>query len=208
MGAVVQILGAANRNLTVFTDGAGYYTASGLLPGFYSLKVTAPSFLPALREKVGLRPGASLNINVTLSTLLGVMQLGPIRPAKDDDDWKWTLRSVANRPILRVFDDPNANGVADPAEKQSHSLSGTLSFLAGSAPGGYGTGSDMNTGFTLERSIYSEGQLAFSGEIGYSGNTVPAGVLRTTYSNRLDDGSAPTLGVTVRRFSPHRSQPA
>jgi hypothetical protein len=202
MGAVVQILGAANRNLTVFTDGAGYYTASGLLPGFYSLKVTAPSFLPALREKVGLRPGASLNINVTLSTLLGVMQLGPIRPAKDDDDWKWTLRSVANRPILRVFDDPNANGVADPAEKQSHSLSGTLSFLAGSAPGGYGTGSDMNTGFTLERSIYSEGQLAFSGEIGYSGNTVPAGVLRTTYSNRLDDGSAPTLGVTVRRFSP------
>ena len=33
MGAVVQILGAANRTLTVFTDGAGYYTATGLLPG-------------------------------------------------------------------------------------------------------------------------------------------------------------------------------
>ena len=59
MGAVVQILGAANRTLTVFTDEAGYYTASGLLPGLYTLKVTAPSFLPALREKVGLRPGAS-----------------------------------------------------------------------------------------------------------------------------------------------------
>jgi len=52
MGAVVQILGAANRTLTVFTDGAGYYTATGLLPGLYTLKVTAPSFLPALREKV------------------------------------------------------------------------------------------------------------------------------------------------------------
>ena len=59
MGAVVQILGAANRTLTVFTDEAGYYTATGLLPGLYTLKVTAPSFLPALREKVGLRPGAS-----------------------------------------------------------------------------------------------------------------------------------------------------
>ena len=79
MGAVVQILGAANRTFTVFTDGAGYYAATGLLPGLYTLKVTAPSFLPALREKVGLRPGASLNVNVTLSTLLGVMQLGPIR---------------------------------------------------------------------------------------------------------------------------------
>jgi hypothetical protein len=84
MGAVVQILGAANRTLTVFTDGAGFYTATGLLPGFYSLKVTAPSFLPAWRERVGLRPGASLNVNVTLSTLLGVMQLGPIRPVQDD----------------------------------------------------------------------------------------------------------------------------
>ena len=79
MGAVVQILGAANRTLTVFTDAAGYYTASGLLPGLYSLKVTAPSFLPALREKVGIRSGASLTLNVTLSTLLGVMQLGPAR---------------------------------------------------------------------------------------------------------------------------------
>src|ERR1700730_16902085 len=150
MGAVVQILGAANRSLTVFTDGAGYYTATGLLPGFCTLKVTAPSFLPALREKLGLHAGASLNVNVTLSTLLGVMQLGPARPLPDEDDWKWTLRSVANRPILRVFDDPTP-----PSEKQGHELSGSLSFLAGSTAAGYGTGSDMSNGFTLERSIFS-----------------------------------------------------
>jgi hypothetical protein len=202
MGAVVQILGAANRTLTVFTDGTGFYTASGLLPGYYTLKVTAPSFLPALREKLGLYPGARLNINVTLSTLLGVMQLAPARPLPDDDDWKWTLRSVANRPILRLVDDPVSSGVPEPAEKQGHDLSGTLSFLAGSVAGGYGTGSDMSTGFTLERSIFSDGQLAFSGDIGYGGTAIPDGVLRTTYSNQLDDGSTPTLGVTVRRFSP------
>ena len=196
MGAVVQILGAANRTLTVFTDAAGFYTATGLLPGFYTLKVTAPSFLPALREKVGLHPGARLNVNVTLSTLLGVMQLGPVRPLPDEDDWKWTLRSVANRPILRVFHDPTL-----PAEKQTHELSGTLSFLAGSAAGGYGTGSDMSTGFTLERSIFADGRLSFSGDVGY-GSNLPGGVLRTTYSHRLPDGSSPTLGLTVRRFSP------
>ena len=197
MGAVVQILGVAHRTLTVFTDEAGYYTATGLLPGFYTLKVTAPSFLPALREKIGLRPGARLNVNVTLSTLLGVMQLGPIRSLPDDDDWKWTLRSVANRPILRVFNDP-ALGI--PAEKQTHELSGSLSFLAGSAAGGYGTGSDMSTGFTLERSIFSDGHLAFSGNVAY-GSNVPAGVLRGSYSHRLANGSSPTLGLTVRRFA-------
>ncbi len=195
MGAVVQILGTANHTFTVFTDGAGYYAATGLLPGLYTLKVTAPSFIPALREKVGLRPGASLNVNVTLSTLLGVMQLGPIRNLPDDDDWKWTLRSVANRPILRVFNDPSL----DP-EKQTHELSGTLSFVAGSAAGGYGTGSDMSTAFNLERSIFADGHLAFSGSVGY-GEGLPAGVLRSSYSRRLANGSTPTMAMTVRRFA-------
>lgn len=195
MGAVVQILGAANRTLTVFTDEAGHYTATGLLPGFYTLKVTAPSFLPALREKVGLRPGASINVNITLSTLLGAMQLGPLRPVPDDDDWKWTLRSVANRPILRIFDDPV------PAEKQSHDFTGNVTFVAGSAAGGYGTGSDMSTSFTLERSIFSEGHLGFSGYVAY-GDTLPSAVVRAHYSHHLANGSMPTMGLSVSRFAP------
>jgi Carboxypeptidase regulatory-like domain len=196
MGAVVQVLGTANHTLTVFTDAAGYYVATGLLPGLYTLKVTAPSFLPALREKVGLRPGATLSVNVTLSTLLNVMQLGPIRPLPDDDDWKWTLRSVANRPILRVFNDPTLNG----PESQGHEVSGTLSFVGGSDAGGYGSGADMSTGFTLERSIFAQGRLAFSGNVGY-GDGMPAAVLRAGYSRRMPDGSEPSMALTVRRFS-------
>jgi hypothetical protein len=201
MGAVVQILGSGNHALTVFTDGAGYYAATGLLPGLYTLQVTAPSFLPALREKIGLRPGASLNINVTLTTLLSVMQLGPVRALPDDDDWRWTLRSVANRPILRALDDPTSPGDSASSESQNHDLRGTLSFLAGSAAGGYGSGSEMSTGFTLERSMFADGRLAFSGNVGY-GSGLPAAVLRAGYSHRQADGSEPSLGLTVRRFAP------
>jgi hypothetical protein len=196
MGAVVEILGSAAHGLTVFTDGAGFYTASGLLPGLYTIKVSAPSFLPVLRERIGLRPGATLSVNLTLKTLLGAMQLGPIRTTPDDDDWKWTLRSVANRPVLRVFDDPNAV-----AEKQTHEMRGSLSFLAGSTAGGYGSGSDMSTGFTLERSIFSASRVGISGNLGY-GEGVPAAVLRTTYSHRLASGSEPSLALTVHRFAP------
>jgi hypothetical protein len=195
MGAVVQILGAANRTFTVFTDEAGHYTATGLLPGLYTLKVSAPSFLPALREKIGLRPGGSINVNITLSTLLGAMQLGPVRTLPDDDDWKWTLRSVANRPILRVFDDPV------PAEKQNHDFTGQVSFVAGTAAAGYGTGSDMSTSFTLERSIFSNSQLAFSGNVAY-GESLPSAVVRGRYSRRLPNGSVPTMAVSVSRFAP------
>jgi hypothetical protein len=197
MGAVVQILGAANSTLTVFTDDAGHYVASGLLPGFYTLKVTAPSFLPSLREKIGLDPGETVHINITLSTLLSFMQIGPIRKLPDDDDWKWTLRSVANRPILRALDDP-----ASSEDKQSHDLSGTLSFLAGSDAAGYGTGSDMSTGFNVERSIFADGHLAFSGNVAYGDNMTPAGVFRTKYTHDMVDGSEATIGLRVMRFAP------
>lgn len=193
MGAIVEVIGVAAHSLTVFTDEAGFFSASGLLPGVYSIKVSAPSFLPALRERIGLRPGASVNVNVTLNTLLGAIQVGPLRVAGDDEDWKWTLRSVANRPILRVFDGP--------AEKENHETTGSLSFLAGSAAGGYGSGSDLSTGFSVERSIFSAGHVGVSGNVGY-GEGLPAAVLRTTYSHKRADGSEPSVALTMRRFAP------
>ncbi len=200
MGAVVEILGSefgsVSRSLTTFTDGLGFYSAPGLLPGVYSVKVSAPSFLPTVLERIGLVPGAHLKVNVTLNTLLGALDVGRIRAVSDDDDWKWTLRSVANRPILRVFDDPQQI-----AEKQDHALSGSLSFLAGSTSDGYGSGSDMNTGFTLERSIFSTGRVGMSGNVGY-GDGTPDAVFRTTYSRVLPDASEPSVAMTVRRFAP------
>jgi hypothetical protein len=196
MGAVVEIAGAAARTLTVFTDGAGFYAATGLLPGSYSVKVSAASFLPALHEKVGLNPGSSVRLNITLNTLLNVMRVGPLRGTADDDDWKWTLRSVANRPVLRVFDDPVAT-----VEQQDRDLKASLSFLAGSAAGGYGSGSDMSTGFSVERSIFSMDRVGLSGNVGY-GDGLPAAVLRAMYSHRQPDGSGPSMAVTMRRFAP------
>jgi hypothetical protein len=200
MGAVVEIfgsaIGSASRSFTTFTDGLGFYSASGLLPGVYSVRVSAASFLPAVRERLAMVPGAHLKVNVTLNTLLGALDVGRIRAVPDDDDWKWTLRSVANRPILRVFDDPT-----QAAEKQDHELRGTLSFVAGSTSNGYGSGSGMNTRFTLERSVFSAGHVGVSGNVGY-GEGTPDAVFRTTYSHVLPDGSQPTVALTVRRFAP------
>ncbi len=197
MGAIVELLGAPGHSFIVFTDAAGHYTATNLVPGLYTLKVTAPSFLPALREKIGLHAGDSLKVNIMLSTLLGVMQLGPARSVADDEDWKWTLRSVANRPILRVLNDPTHTAEGS----QAHEMSGTVAFVAGSAAGGYGTGSDMSASFNVERSMFADGQIDFSGNLAY-GDTSPAGVFRAGYSHQMSDGSDPNVAVTVRRFAP------
>src|SRR5919197_2569665 len=76
MGAMVEVLGsAAAQTLKLFTDENGFYSAKGLTPGVYTLKVSAPSFLPALRERIGLRAGGSVVLNVTLNTLFEAIQL-------------------------------------------------------------------------------------------------------------------------------------
>jgi hypothetical protein len=47
-------------------------------------------------------------VNLTLSTLFEAIQWLPARPKSPDepsDDWKWTLRSSSNRPLLRLLQD-------------------------------------------------------------------------------------------------------
>ena len=196
MGAVVQIAGVAARNMTVFTDGTGFFSATGLLPGIYSVRVSAPSFLPAMLEKVGLHAGSTIQVKVTLNTLLNAVNVGPLRQTENSDDWKWTLRSVANRPVLRVFDDP-AKGV----ERQDHDVKTSLSFLAGSTAAGYGSGSDMSTGFSVERPVFTADRVEFTGSVGY-GDGSPGGFLRAMYSHMMPDGNGPTMAITMRRFAP------
>jgi len=199
MGALVEVLGSAARTLKVFTDENGFYSAVGLLPGNYNVRVSAPSFLPAERERVGLRAGASVIVNLTLNTLFQAMQLAPMRGPADEDDWKWVLRSTANRPILRVLED-GSPAVISQSEQGNHELKGTLSFVAGSPSEGFGSVSDVSTGFSVERSIFSSGTVAVRGNVGY-GSGSPAAVLRASYIHKMDNGSQPQVTFTMRRLA-------
>jgi hypothetical protein len=196
MGAVVEVLGAAAHSLKVFTDENGFYSAAGLLPGVYDLKVSAPAFLPALREHIGLHAGGNTIVNITLNTLFEAIQIAPARGPAEEDDWKWVLRSVSNRPILRLVDDPSQVVIAESA-KNGRELKGTLSFLAGSPSEGFGSDSDMSTGFSMERSIFSSSTIGLRGNVGY-GTSSPASVLRASFRHKMDDGSEPLFAVTMR----------
>jgi len=196
MGAAVEVLGSALHTLKVFTDDKGFYSIANLLPGTYTLKVSAPAFLPSLRERIGIHSGSKLMVNVTLTTLFEAMQLGPLRGPTDDDDWKWTLRSVSNRPILRALPDGTT------AVAQGADLKGSLVFLAGSASQGFGSDSDMTTGFSVEHPFLSSGTLSVNGNLGYGdGGIVPAAVLRTSYTRHFATGFEPSIGLTLRRLN-------
>jgi len=199
MGATVEIVGSALHTLKAFTDDHGFYSIAGILPGTYSLKVEAPSFLPALREKIGVHAGSKLLVNVTLTTLFEAMQLGPLRGPSDGDDWRWTLRSVSNRPILRALPD-GTTAVADTATPD---LKGGMVFMAGSTAQGFGGDSDMSAGFFLEHPVLSTGTVSLNGNLGYGSYSgiAPTAVLRTSYTNHFTNGFEPSVALTVRRFN-------
>lgn len=107
IGAEVQLL---RPDLTVvksvYTDSTGRFLITSLTPGRYALKAMGLSFLPALRENVRVRGGTV--VNLTLNTLYEVIQWLPTQPragSAEKDDWTWTLRSAANRPLLRWLED-------------------------------------------------------------------------------------------------------
>ena len=107
IGAEVQLL---RPDLTivasVYTDSAGRFLITALTPGRYSLKAMGPSFLPSLRENV--RVHSVTVVNLTLNTLYEVLQWLPAQPRmrnSQSDDWKWTLYSAENRPLLRMLED-------------------------------------------------------------------------------------------------------
>lgn len=107
IGAEVQVLRPdLSVVASVYTDGAGHFLVASLMPGRYALKAIGPSFLPALRENVRVRGGTV--VNLTLNTLYEVLQWLPAGPRvrnSQTDDWAWTLRSAANRPLLRWLED-------------------------------------------------------------------------------------------------------
>jgi Carboxypeptidase regulatory-like domain len=144
MGAVVQVLAAGSVSVaTAFTDMRGRYRIANLVPGKYQVQATAILFSPATRRNLLLANGMRATVNLTLSMLSDPTAWLPAERRKPDepgDDWTWTLRSAANRPILRMLDDGEIVMVASSA-KDAPQIAPTVAHAAVvSGDGGFGGG--------------------------------------------------------------------
>ncbi|WP_263381675.1 carboxypeptidase-like regulatory domain-containing protein [Granulicella arctica] len=144
LGVLVQITSASDSSLIgrAFTDLRGHYVVSNLVPGIYHVQATAALFTPATKPNLQLRAGGRAVVNLTMSTLFDMTSWLPAERRKADepaDDWKWTLRSAANRPILRMVEDGQLVMVSSSASEQHEpTVRGRAAMTNGD--GGFGGG--------------------------------------------------------------------
>jgi hypothetical protein len=117
IGAEVDLL-AADLSIvaSVYTNNKGQFLIASVTPGSYSLKAMGAYFLPSLRENIRIHKATV--VNLTLNTLYEAMQWLPAKPRtghSQADDWAWTLKSAANRPLLRWLEDGPLVVVSDGA---------------------------------------------------------------------------------------------
>ncbi len=131
MGALVQVLlPDTTPGASAITDSRGRYRIL-LEPGSYRIRATAALFMPAVREHLQIARGTRSIVDLTLSTLLaptGWLPAARRTTSEPSDDWMWTLRSSASRPILR-YTDPNGSVIGNTSTSNGTSTSSNAPSL-------------------------------------------------------------------------------
>jgi Carboxypeptidase regulatory-like domain len=200
MGALVQVIANDSAMVgTAFTDLHGRYLIANLLPGKYEVRATAALFVPALKGNLQLRPGVRAVVNLTLNSLFDTSSWLPAERRKADepaDDWTWTLRSAANRPILRLATDDSdtitiSSSATEPVHPADHARAAVMS-----GDGGFGTGGVHNV-FLLNRTLTDGSEAIFRADLGALTGSIaraPATDVQAGYERRLGfAGSARTV---------------
>jgi hypothetical protein len=189
MGALVQaVAGGSGRIETAFTDLQGRYVIAHLLPGKYEVKASAALFLPAMRANLQLRSGARAVVDLTLNTLFDTAAWLPAERRRADeprDDWKWTLGSAVNRPLLR-WDEDGDVAIAPAKPPESSKRSDRVHVAVRSAAGGFGE-SGVHTALALNRQLH-DGDVALRADVGSASKSFAGGAsteIATGYQKRL-----------------------
>ncbi|HWF09647.1 MAG TPA: TonB-dependent receptor [Bryobacteraceae bacterium] len=189
------------------TDALGSFAFGELLPDLYSVNVSLSSFVPAIKERIQIRPGMRSLLEINLSRVFSSVQIvstTPVSGSLMSDSWKWALRADSiTRPVLRIL--PAQQQRTDAPGEPSHLFSDSRGMVRISASDGASVASDgqadLGTQFAFATSVYGGNHLQVAGDVGYaSGSTAPSAAIRTTYSRELIGGVKPEVSVTMRQY--------
>jgi hypothetical protein len=203
-GAVVLLFNKQDHLLQKSsTDAAGSFTFTDLLPDFYSVQASLTSFVPAMKERILVKPGMRSLLSVNLSRVFSSVQLVSIAPLPGglmSDNWKWTLRTDNDvRPVLHILPGPRADAPAAEREAVFSGSRGLIRISASDEVSGAGE-ADLGTQFAFATSVYGGNRFGVAGNVGYASvSGAPSAAIRTSYSHNFA-GAEPTLAVTMRQF--------
>jgi hypothetical protein len=199
IGALVELV---NADLAViaqtFTDDHGHYSLPRVLPGVYGVKASASLFLPTLREDLRVTADSKMVVNLTLDTLYEAFRWLPARPRQADeprDDWDWTLRLSANKPLLRMLQDGPLVVVSE-ADGQNPALKARVTIRGGES--GFGDGG-IHHDFEMRRLNDDARQLILRADLSQSDDTA----LNTVVGYEQQLG----LGRTIRTVAAFVDRP-
>lgn len=206
MGALIELMRADDGIVsTAVSDDQGRYIMVMLTPGRYQLRATAAFFLPLLRNDVRLHAGVQSIVNLTMNNLFDADNWLPAERRRADepvDDWKWTLRSTANRPLLRLVDPQDGTPISSSAD-QAHRVSSEGRIILTNGDGAFG-GGGLHQALLLGRTMEDgDGAVlrADVGDVQASGSSPqPSIALITGYERRSPFGGNTRL---VSSFQSH-----
>lgn len=212
MGASVRVMGplwgiGSRARLAVervITDAHGEFALERLIPGRYSIRVTAPTRLPAVRNGINVEAGEASRQKFVLSDILAPMrlQVPSSKVSNWGDDWKWVLRtSSTTRPILRYQEVAKTQA---PAGEPLKRFSPVTRRLIGMMPGSdrrEALGGDPGVGSVL---AYMR-QLSEDSDVLVAGSMSAMGLLEsslgTSFRKHMAKGDPQELSLVVHHLS-------
>jgi hypothetical protein len=199
MGAMVEAISAGPGSAgTAFTDMSGRYRIANLEAGQYRLRATAALFVPATRGNLRLSAGMRATVNLTLGMLSDPVAWLPAQRRKADeagDDWTWTLRSAANRPILRMMGDGSLVLVSSGAREARRGAPMEARAAMMSGDGGFG-GGGAHAVVALDQAGNDGSDMMMRADVAAADGRAPATEIDAGYERRGTMGGGSRLVVS------------
>jgi len=211
MGASVLVDGpaafsadAAGQTLEhIITDARGRFSIAHLVPGWYSLKVSSPTRLPAMRNGIRVAAGETVVASFVLSDTFAPIrfQVPNNSVSSWGDDWKWVLRtSSTTRPILRFRDSSPAS---QPAEARTKATMPRDERVVGVLPGltlrdPFAEDFGMASVVAYLKPVSPTADVLVAGSFAPGGGD--AGTVGTVLSRNRLKGEPQELGLVIHQF--------
>ena len=210
MGASITIAGPLLTGLQivesdihrVITDASGKFTVERLAPGWYSLRVTSPTRLPALRNGVRVEADQTALENFVLSDIFASLhlQVPAGKVSNWGEDWKWVLRTSAlTRPVLR-YQEVKAKGQSKASKKPLQESKRLIAMMPGaSRRDALAEDPGMGSVLAYLRPLSDDSDILVAGSMGSGG--LLANTLATAFRTDLLKGDPQELALVLHELS-------